>query len=181
MAEEEKQVVKGGSFFTKYLVIGIIVLINILLVAGVSLFVYNTMKTGPAHNEEGISENDTVTSKERTVYDINNEFRIPTRDGGMVILKVALGLSTEGARAIVEKCYPKVYDAINTFFLKKDTAGIKDDFIKTGNKRLHSQLARAINESLKNNFKLEEFYFKDDIKQEIVNVYFKSFLTTKNN
>jgi flagellar basal body-associated protein FliL len=180
MAEEEKQASKGGSFITKYLIIGIIVLINILLVAGVSIFVYNTMKSGPVSNEETLSSTETVKNKERALFDINNEFRIPTRDGGMVIFKLALGLSTEGSRLTAEKNYTKVYDAINTFFLKKDTEGVKDDFINTGNKRLHSQLARAINEALKDDFTLETFYFKDDIKQEVVNVYFKSFLTTKN-
>lgn len=183
MAEAEKEQGRGGSFFVKYIVIGIIVVINILLVAGVSLFVYNSMRSGPTataeEGKEGSGEEPQKTEKE--LVDIAEEFRIPTRDDGMVILKVALGVSTSETKRIVEANLAKVYDAINTFFIKRDRPQIQADFIKTGKNRLHSQLVRDINTALKNELGIERSWFSDDIKQEVVSVYFKSFLTTGGN
>lgn len=177
MADEEREQLKGGNSIVKYLVIGIIVIINILLVSGVSLFVFNSLRSSaPAATEETKSEEEPQKA-EKAVLDLPDEFRIPTRDGGMVMLKLALGLSTAGTQAILEANIPKVYDAINTFFIKRDRKQIQDDFIKTGKNKLHSQLARDINIALKNELTVEKTWFSDDKKQEVVNVYFKSFLT----
>lgn len=183
MAEAEKEQGRGGGFFVKYLVIGIIVAICILVVVGITILVYNSMRSGPsAKAEEGKEGVDDEPMKiEKELIDISDEFRIPTRDGGMVMLKVALGVSTTETKRIVEANLAKVYDAINTFFIKRDRPQIQADFIKTGILRLHSQLVRDVNSALKNEIGIEKSWFSDDVKQEVVSVYFKSFLTTGGN
>ncbi|PKK91375.1 MAG: hypothetical protein CVV64_06310 [Candidatus Wallbacteria bacterium HGW-Wallbacteria-1] len=177
MADEDREQLKGGNSVVKYLVIGIIVVINILLVSGVSLFVFNSLRSSAPAVAEDAKSDEEPRKVEKAVLDVPDEFRIPTRDGGMIMLKLALGLSTTGTQTVLEANIPKVYDAINTFFIKRDRKQIQDDFIKTGKNRLHSQLARDINIALKNELSVEKSFFSDNKKQEVVNVYFKSYLT----
>jgi len=108
----------------KYLLFAIAFLLQVALVAGISIFVF--MKFQAARESTQLAEHGGVEIKATMKFD---EFKFPSADGGLVSFRMELDLSDEDMKKEFEKQLAYIRDGVPRLFMKMTVDQVKDAYV----------------------------------------------------
>ncbi|MDD5090713.1 MAG: flagellar basal body-associated FliL family protein [Candidatus Wallbacteria bacterium] len=171
MSDEEKSiVVEGGKkkSFNKFLIIGIVALLIIVILAGISIVV----------GEKIINSRETPSYREKIVPVVATvgleEFLVSTRDNqGVIKAQVELGLSTIEFAQVVEQHKGEIRDMISRILVGKSLSEANVSF---SSGELQREIRDRLNSILEPYLDRKASFFGRKEPGEIAQVYFLNFL-----
>jgi len=169
MADEEKGKEGKGGGLNKFLIIGIVALLLILVLGGISIFVSETLwKQKENVDNSQLDEN----MPAKASFDLD-EFLVSARDGsGIIKAKVQLGLSDEKYGEVIGKHLGPIRDQIGRILVQKT---VEEANLSYADGSLQNTIKQKLNDILKKATTAEGGFFSKGTKGKIVSVNFTNF------
>jgi flagellar basal body-associated protein FliL len=169
MADDENVKEGKGGGLNKFLIIGIVALLLVLILGGISIFVSQTLWNSREKNQVSQSN---VELPVKATFDLD-EFLVAARNGsGIIKAKFQLGLSNEKFSEFVSKHLGEIRDQIGRILVQKT---VEEANLSYADGSLQKLIKTKLNELLKKSMINEGGFFSSGNKGEIVKVYIINF------
>lgn len=173
--------VKKTNPVIKILVILIASVLGVLIVGMISLYIFKTLINTSTEKERDKEVVEKIMSHKevKATFPLPDEFQIPTKDSGIVVIQVELCVNTEDTVPILESQLSKIKDEVNRCLMELSMTEIKElSIAKDDSSNLRGYIAKRLNKRLKNDLgvKKEGIFFKVSVKREIVQIYIKKII-----